>query len=74
MGKSLTRGERLVKCSLESGLIVPGSLPWFTLRSYGPISLSDLSQLPLILSAAVTLLGLYVVLAKDRELSLDAYI
>jgi len=45
--------------------------PWFTLRSYGPISLSELSQLPLILSAAVTLLSLYVVLAKDRELSID---
>jgi membrane associated rhomboid family serine protease len=45
--------------------------PWFTLRSYGPISVAELSQLPLLLSAIMLLLSLYVVLAKDRDLSID---
>ncbi|MEM4971242.1 MAG: rhomboid family intramembrane serine protease [Sulfolobales archaeon] len=52
----------------EGGEII---YPWFTLRSYGPISITELSQLPLLLSAVMLLLSLYVVLAKDRDLSID---
>jgi membrane associated rhomboid family serine protease len=45
--------------------------PWFMLRSYGPISITELIQLSLLLSTLMIILSLYVVLTKDKELSLS---
>jgi len=46
------------------------SYPWFDLRSSGPIQMVKLIETPLLLSIAITILGLYVIIARDRELSL----
>lgn len=47
--------------------------PWFEVRSTGPLSLASLISIPLIVSMIVLVLSLYVVVARDREVSLSSY-
>ena len=69
-------GSALTRTVVCGATCIPGDVihyPWFEVRSTGPISIASLVAVPLLVSILFLLLSLYVVVAKDREISLSSY-
>ncbi|HWQ17594.1 MAG TPA: rhomboid family intramembrane serine protease, partial [Sulfolobales archaeon] len=69
-GSAITRS---VVCGATCMLGDVIQYPWFEIRSVGPISIASLITIPLLISMLFLLLSLYIVVAKDREISLSTH-
>jgi len=69
-GSAVTRS---VVCGVTCTLGDVIQYPWFEIRSVGPMSITNLITIPLLISMLFLLLSLYVAVAKDREISLSNY-
>lgn len=63
----------VVSCTPQGVCVRGGAIAygWFSIASSGPIAISQISAAPLAIMSLVSLLSLYVILFKDRELSLS---
>ncbi|MEM0439742.1 MAG: rhomboid family intramembrane serine protease [Sulfolobales archaeon] len=70
-GSAVTRS---VVCGVTCTLGDVIQYPWFEIRSVGPMSITNLITIPLLISMLFLLLSLYVAVAKDKEISLSTYL